>query len=151
MGADPKFRHLTSQVLLQIVSVSLLAFHKVASDTLIPVFLAHPLSKSGTQRLGRSFIRFGGGFGMGTSGVGNVLLSQAIVAIVAQFIAVPTIIARFGPLQTYHWTLSIFPCMYFLTPFVVKIHPPLSVLVLLLDLWIKVVLVALGYVCSTIL
>jgi len=100
LGADPKFRHFTYQVLLQILSVSLLAFHKVASDTLIPIFLAHPLSKSGTQRLGRSFIRFGGGFGMGTSGVGNVLLSQAVVAIVAQFIAVPTIIARFGPLQT---------------------------------------------------
>jgi len=141
LGADPKFRHFTYQVLLQILSVSLLAFHKVASDTLIPLFLAHPLSKSGTQRLGRSFFRFSGGFGMDTSGVGNVLL----------IIAVASIIARFGPLQTYRWTLSIFPFMYFLTPFVVKIHPPLSVLALLLDLWIKVVLVALGYVCSTIL
>ena len=144
-------RTFTCQVLLQILSVSLLAFHKVASDTLIPVFLAHPSAKSEIRNLGRSVFESSGGFGMDSSSIGNVLLSQAVVAICAQFIIVPSVIARFGPLQTYRWTLSVFPVIYCLTPLVVKLLPPLSTIALLLDLWIKVVLVALGYVCSAIL
>ena len=143
--------HCTHQVILQILSVSLLAFHKVASDTLIPVFLASASSEFETQRAKRSFLNFGGGFGMDTATIGNVLLTQAVVAIVAQLFAVPYIIERFGALRTYRWTAFVFPWMYFLTPFVVKLPSPLSVIALLLDLWVKVLLVALGYVCSAIL
>ena len=142
----------TYQVVLQILSVSLLAFHKVASDTLIPIFLANTSAESKIQSLEkRSFLKFSGGFGMNTATIGVVLLTQAVVAIVAQLFAVPYIIKKFGALRTYRWTLFVFPWMYFLTPFVVKLPFPISIIALLLDLWIKVLLVALGYVCSAIL
>ena len=139
----------THQVLLQILSVSLLAFHKVGSDTLIPVFLANAADTRNLQ--GRAFFRFSGGFGMDTATIGNVLLTQAVVAIIAQIFVVPRIINRFGALRTYRCVLFVFPWMYFFTPFVVKFPSQFSTAALLIDLWIKVFLVALGYVCSAIL
>ena len=142
----------TRQVVLQILSVSLLAFHKVASDTLIPVFLANASAESERRSLVKhSFLELSGGFGMDTATISNVLLTQAVVAIVSQLVAVPYIIKRFGALRTYRWTTFIFPWIYCLTPFVVKLPSPLSIIALLLDLWVKVLLVALGYVCSAIL
>ena len=142
----------TRQVILQILSVSLLAFHKVASDTLIPVFLANASAESERRSLVKySFLELCGGFGMDTATISNVRLTQAVVAIVSQLVAVPYIIKRFGALRTYRWTMFIFPWMYCLTPFVVKLPSPLSIMALLLDLWVKVLLVALGYVCSAIL
>lgn len=141
----------TTQVILQILSISFLAFHKVASDTLIPVFLASPLSKGNEGVLSRSFLYLESGFGMDSASIGQVLLTQAVVAIIAQLLVIPAIIERFGALRTYRWTLFIFPWMYCMTPFVVKLPKALSVVALLVDLWIKVVLVALGYVCSAIL
>jgi Na+/melibiose symporter-like transporter len=88
---------------------------------------------------------------MDTATIANVLLTQAVVAIVSQLVAVPYIIKRFGTRRTYRWTMFIFPWMYCLTPFVVKLPSPLSIVALLLDLWVKVLLVALGYVRSAIL
>jgi len=38
-------RVITKQVVLQIISVSLLAFHKVASDIIAPIFLASRLAQ----------------------------------------------------------------------------------------------------------
>lgn len=149
---DFKEKRYTVQVILQILSVSLLAFHKVASDTLIPVFLASPPSMGDVPKL---WIRFpfdlAGGFGLSSASVGNVLLTQATIAILVQFFVVPRIVTRFGALRTYRWTLSVFPFLYCMTPFVVKLHSPFSLIALLVDLWIKVLLVGLGYVCSAIL
>lgn len=141
----------TIQVILQILSVSLLAFHKVASDTLIPIFLASPSFDGGREAILRRCLSLGGEFGMSTTSIGYVLLSQAVIAIIAQLLVVPAIIERFGALYTYRWTLFMFPWMYCLTPFVMKLPRSLSVIALLLDLWIKVLIVALGYVCSAIL
>ena len=145
-------RPYTVQVILQILSVSLLAFHKIASDTLIPVFLAAPSSAGDVPKLRvRSVFHIGGGFGLSPASVGNVLLTQAMTAILVQSFAVPRIVTKYGPLRTYRWTLFVFPILYCMTPFVVKLRFPFSLIALLLDLWIKVLLVALGYVCSAIL
>ena len=141
----------TMQVILQILSVSILAYHKIASDTLIPVFLASPSSQFEADRSIMRLLNLSGGFGMSTASIGNVLLTQAVIATIVQLAVVPIIIKRFGALRTYRWTLFVFPWMYCLTPFVIKLPMPISVIALLLDLWIKVLLVALGYVCSAIL
>ena len=150
--ADPTRKTFTLQVILQILSVSLLAFHKVASDTLIPVFLAFPRSEGSVSHVEHtSLFRLTGSFGLSPSSVGNVLLTQAVTAVLVQIIIVPRLLTRFGPIQTYRWTLFVFPWLYCMTPFVVKLPSPLSLIALLVDLWIKVLLVALGYVCSAIL
>ena len=144
-------KHFNIQVVLQILSVSLLAFHKVASDTLIPVFLATPPLGDLSRLRSRAPFLLGGGFGLTSANVGNVLLTQAITAILVQFFIVPRVVAKFGPLRTYRWSLSVFPILYCITPFTVKIPPPFALIALLVDLWVKVLLVALCYVCSAIL
>ena len=141
----------TMQIILQILSVSILAYHKIASDTLIPVFLASPSPQFEADRNSIPLLNLSGGFGMSTTSIGNILLAQAVIATIAQLAVVPIIIERFGALRTYRWTLFTFPWMYCLTPFALKLPIPFSVIALLLDLWIKVLLVALGYVCSAIL
>ena len=148
----PHRKTFTAQVVLQILSVSLLAFHKVASDTLIPVFLAFPRPTSSVSRPGSKLsFRLRGGFGLSSVNVGNILRTQAVTAIIVQFFIVPRVVTRFGALRTYRWVSSVFPFLYCLTPFVVELSSPLSICALLVDLWIKVLLVALGYVCSAIL
>ena len=147
-----KRKRFTGQIILQIISVSLLAFHKVSSDSLIPVFLATPRPKTDNpQTASNSPFRISGGFSLSPASIGNVLLTQAVTAILIQFLVVPRVITAFGPLRTYRWTLFVFPWLYCMTPFVVKLPSPLSLLALLVDLWAKVLLVALGYVCSAIL
>ena len=147
-----KRKRFTGQVILQIISVSLLAFHKVASDSLIPVFLATPRPKADDSRTASiSPFRFSGGFSLSPASIGNVLLTQAVTAMLVQFLVVPRVITAFGALRTYRWTLFAFPWLYCLTPFVVKFPSPFSLIALLIDLWAKVLLVALGYVCSAIL
>ena len=153
-GVDPeiKKKRFTGQIILQIISVSLLAFHKVASDSLIPVFLATPRAKTDKPRAAsNSPFNLSGGFGLSSASIGYVLLTQAVTAILVQFLVVPRVITKFGALRTYRWTLFVFPWLYCMTPFVVKLPPPLSLIALLVDLWVKVLLVALGYVCSAIL
>ena len=141
----------TAQVLLQILSVSFLAFHKVSSDAIMPTFLALPQSKETEQGTETGFLRFSGGFGLTTQHIGYILLAQACVAIVAQLAIIPKVVDKFGALRTYRYVLCVFPFMYLFTPFLVKLSPPLSTIALVLDLCVKVVLSSTGYVCSAIL
>ena len=142
----------TSQIIMQVFSMSVLAFHKVSSDIVIPIFLTTTSDGRMNKSLQlRNFFQHHGGFGMTTSEVGTVLLTQAIVAILVQLLVSSRIISRFGALKTYRGVLHIFPFMYLLTPFTVILPPPLGLLSLLLDLWTKVLLVGLGYNCSAIL
>ncbi|WEW55101.1 hypothetical protein PRK78_000529 [Emydomyces testavorans] len=143
----------TLQVILQIVSVSLLAFHKVSSDIITPTFLAIPAKEHmGPEDLqATSIFRFVDGFGFSSQKIGLILLTQAGVAIAAQTTLVPFIVGWLGALKTYRLVLCVFPATYLLTPFLVKLKPVFSTVVLLLDLWVKVVLSSTGYVCSAIL
>ena len=148
----PVRRQFTNQIALQIQSVSQLALHKVASDMLIPVFLASPRPHSDDLRMPTgSFLSLNGGFGLSTASVGKVFFTQAVTAVLVQSLVVPRLISRFGPLRTYRWTLSAFPWLYCLIPFVMKLSSPLALVALLVDLWAKVLFIALGYVSSAIL
>lgn len=140
------------QIILQVLSVSMLAFHKVSSDILIPMFLATPSAVSnGNGKLHRELLKFVGGFGMSTAQIGNVLLTQAVAAIIFQKFAIPRIIAKYGALKTYRAVLHLFPCLYVLTPFTVRLPHLLGLFALLMDLWMKTLLVGLGYNSSAIL
>ena len=71
LQTSPK-RAFTPQVVLQILSVSLLAFHKVSSDIIIPTFLALPPSSNQdyNSRLPRDILRFSGGLGLSIQKIG---------------------------------------------------------------------------------
>ncbi|KAK4203399.1 putative permease [Triangularia verruculosa] len=144
--ASPK-RAFSYQTILQILSVSLLAFHKVSSDAVMPVYLAAPLDSS-TKHLT-------GGFGFSGPTIGFMLLSQAIVAAVAQLAFVSWIINKMGPLLAYRTVLCAYPVVYIFTPFLpglsITISSALALALVVLELWLKVLLSSIGYICSTIL
>jgi hypothetical protein len=150
-SARPKPSAYTRQVILQIVVVSLLALHKVSSDVIIPTFLATSSIGESEDYTDVTFFRFEVGFGMGPPSIANVLLTQAVLAILSQVFVVPRAIDRFAPLKTIRWTLFVFPWLYCITPFTTKLLYPLSIMAILLDLWTKGILVSLGYVAFAIL
>ena len=150
-SARPKASAYTRKVILQIVVVSLLAFHKVSSDVIIPTFLAASSTGHSEDDTDVTFFRFKIGFGMASPSIANVLLTQAVVAILSQIFIVPRVIDRFEPLKTIRWALSVFPWLYCITPFTARLPYPLSIIAILLDLWTKGILVSLGYVASAIL
>jgi hypothetical protein len=150
-SARPKASAYTRKVILQIVVVSLLAFHKVSSDVIIPTFLAASSTGHSEDDTDVTFFRFKIGFDMASPSIANVLLTQAVVAILSQIFIVPRVIDRFGPLKTIRWALSVFPWLYCITPFTARLPYPLSIIAILLDLWTKGILVSLGYVASAIL
>ncbi|PGH00307.1 hypothetical protein AJ79_08238 [Helicocarpus griseus UAMH5409] len=148
----------TPQVILQILAASILAFHKVSSDVIIPIFLGKdydsgstPSTPSTPDSRKREVFKFTVGFGMSPVGISNVLLSQAVVAIIAQVLIVPKVISRWGALKSFRWAAVIFPWLYCLTPFTARVTHPLSTVCMLVDIWIKGVLANLGYVGSNIL
>jgi len=142
----------TMQVILQVLAVSMLAFHKVSSDAIIPTFLATPSNPEPSQGIQRSsWFKFSTGFGMPISNISNVLLAQAVVAIISQALIVSKVVEKYGPLMTFRMAMLMFPWLYFLTPFTARFSRPYSTLLILLDLCIKGVLVNLGYVASAIL
>lgn len=142
----------TAQVVFQIISVSLLAFHKVSSDAVMPTFLATPVASSGPESPPRQdLLQSSGGFGYSNYEIGLVLLSQAIVAVVTQATLVPLFINRMGPLWAYRAILCVYPAMYLFTPVLPKLAPWMSLTFVLFDLWIKVILSSIGYICSAML
>jgi hypothetical protein len=148
----PRQTPYTSQIIMQVLSVSVLAFHKVSSDIVIPIFLTTTSDGRMNKPLQpRRIFQYTGGFGMTSADIGIVLLTQAIAAIFVQLFVSSWIISRFGALKTYRAVLHTFPCLYLLTPFTVVLPKPFDLLSLLLDLWTKALLVGLGYNCSAIL
>ncbi|KAH7310788.1 major facilitator superfamily domain-containing protein [Stachybotrys elegans] len=143
----------SKQSLLQILAVGLLAFHKVSSDALMPAFLAAPtaLPHDSTSSHERSPFDPAGGFGYSSHQVGLILLSQAIVAVIMQATVVPLAVGKLGALKAYRIAVGIYPTMYVLTPFLPNLESPLPTLLVTLDLWAKVLLSSVGYICSAIL
>lgn len=131
----------TRNVVQQILSVSLLAFHKVSMDVLLPVFLATPASGDWKRR----------GFGLSTAEIGYLLTSQAIVMTAAQWFLVPKVIKRFGALPLYRWILAAFPLLYMLVPLSAIFSKPINLCTILPLLWCSVILTSTGYTCCSIL
>jgi len=149
----------TSQMILQISSVSLLAFHKVSSDALMGTFLSLPRSQptsvdtvTTTARRGGITIGANGGFGLSTHHIGLIFLAEAVFRVAIQPTCIPFVINRLGALRAYRLVLSIYPAAYLFTPFLPRLLPRiLGLAVLVVDLWVKVALSSVGYVCSAVL
>jgi hypothetical protein len=143
---------LTPQVWLQILSVSSVAYHKVSSDIIMSTFLALPESSQREQSPFRARgLNVSGGFGLTTSAIGTIFLSQAVVAVVAQSYLIPGLVSNMGALRVFKWILLAYPFLYILTPLTAKLPSPLSLIAVSIDLWIKVAVSSTAYVCSNIL
>lgn len=149
-------RTFTFQVILQILAVSLLAFHKVASDSLMGTFLALESGGSdkpadGATPRGISFPHSRVGFGFDTRMIGIIFFTEAIFRVAIQPTVIPWFISKLGALRAFRWVLGLYPAMYILTPFLPKIPSPFQFVLLLLDLWTKVAISSVGSICSAVL
>jgi hypothetical protein len=146
----------TKQVMLQIFSSTILGFLKVATLAVIPILLATPSQPSspvGSETPGmlKSILGMNGGYGMDTQNISNVLLTQAIAAILSQILWVPTIIARQGPLPSYRLALFALLFLYCTIPFAAGLPKWLAVAAILVLLWLYALANGLGTTCSAIL
>jgi len=139
-----------AQVVLQILAISLLACHKVSFDTLMATFLALP-STSKDPVAPNGFPGASRGFGLSTQHIALVFLTETAFRVAVQFAVVSVVIDRVGALKSYRWVLGIYPATYLLTPFLPNLPSGWQMGVLLPDLWIKVAMSSVGYVCSAIL
>ncbi|KAG7290518.1 hypothetical protein NEMBOFW57_000521 [Staphylotrichum longicolle] len=152
-------RTFTSQVVLQILALSLLAFHKVSSDALTGTFLSlgpppsHPDGpiSAGTASQTPPFPHTNRGFGLDTRSIGTIFLTEAIFRVAIQPTAIPWFISKLGTLRAFRCVLGLYPATYLATPFLPTLPRPVGLAVLLLDLWTKVTLSSVGYICSAVL
>jgi hypothetical protein len=146
----------TKQVKLQILSSTILGFLKVATLAIIPILLATPSLPShsaGSETPGmlKSILGINGGYGLDTQSISNVLLTQAVAAIVSQILWVPTIIARQGPLPSYRLALFVLLFLYCIMPFAAGLPKLLAFAAILFLLWLYALVNGLGTTCSAIL
>ena len=174
--ANPPTRTFTRQVILQILSISLLAFHKMSTDSIMGTFLAVPPPSlptpannttnttssldpnptsvvNTTDAISPQQASKTGGFGLSTPTIAAIFFTEAIFRAVIQPTFIPWFVSRMGgALHAYRVVLGVYPALYILTPFLPGIRPRWAGMVLLVvELWGSVVVAAVGYVCSGIL
>jgi len=147
----------TRQVILQILSTAIQGFLKIATLAMVPVFLATPKqdltsqASYGKSNTVRGILEVKGGFGMDTTSISNVLLSQAVASIISQILAVPALISRLGPLKSYRCSLIVLVFFYCTLPFVAQTASWIGIATVLLILWLYAFANGLGTTSSAIL
>lgn len=110
-----KERVLTRETSINLLAYTFLAFHSVAYDQILSVFLRHPVEEHTPENTAFPFY-FSGGFGMSHSQVGLIYTVYGVVCGTIQFTLYPTIVARFGVLRCYRFCCK-------LSPFALMIYP----------------------------
>jgi hypothetical protein len=156
LGAKPRSAF-TKQIKLQILSIAIQGFLKIATLAIVPVFLATPPipDKLSSSARGLEMIRLvlgiKGGFGLDTMSISNVLLSQAVAAIGGQILVVPRIIDKHGALRSYRVVVVILFCLYITLPFTANWSSWAGLPLILIILWVYAVASGLATTCSAIL
>lgn len=147
----------TRQIKLQILSIVIQGFLKIATLTIVPVFLAtppqpdEPSSSTRGLQVVKSVLGIKGGFGLDTMSISNVLLSQAVAAIGGQILVVPAIISRHGPLRSYRVVVVILFCLYCVFPSTASWSTWAGLPSVLIIMWVYAVASGLATTCSAIL
>ncbi|KAI0192485.1 MFS general substrate transporter [Astrocystis sublimbata] len=110
----------TLPVVLNIVSFGILAFHTMAFDQLLPVFLATPAPEHGVMSLPLKFV---GGFNLDSKTVGIIMSIQGAWQLFLNSFIVPKVIARFGAWRSFRFIAAIFFALHLITPYLVLVHP----------------------------
>jgi MFS family permease len=103
---------------LTLVSYFILAFHQVAYDQLLPVFLHLPVDRQDVQLP----FKFTGGFGLESSRIGLIFTMYGAWCTFAQFTIFPPLVNRYGLIYCLRWATLIYSITYFVTPFTVLIR-----------------------------
>jgi MFS family permease len=133
-------------------SYTMLAFHTMAFDQLLPVFMHSPPDVPIDTIEGSSWLQFSGGIGMNSQQIGTFFMVYGICGIVIQFTVFPPMAKRFGVLNCLRMCGILFPITYFLTPLTLYFGTPWTQeLALFVVLLIKSVAGVFAFPCQMIL
>ncbi|KAJ3535887.1 hypothetical protein NM208_g2108 [Fusarium decemcellulare] len=104
------------QVIINIISYGILAFHTMTFDQLFPLFLITPQPQHPIHNLP---FRFSGGFGLNTKTVGIIMSVQGLYALICNYLFVAPATRRLGPLQLFRALAFTYFLLYFVTPYLV--------------------------------
>ncbi|KAM3565174.1 hypothetical protein ARSEF4850_001547, partial [Beauveria asiatica] len=106
----------TYQTVVTLLSYSFLAFHSVAYDQNITVFLSTPVVPR-TPNNYRPPLYFNGGFGLDPGTIGTIFIIYGVTSAAVQFILYPALVARYGVLRAFRACSIALPIVYFITPY----------------------------------
>ncbi|KAL6158926.1 hypothetical protein ACJBU6_03024 [Exserohilum turcicum] len=143
LAPAPTFRQaLSKQVCMNVVCYGILAFHTISLEQLLPILMSKKLPSAAAQHLP---FRFEGGFGWSTQTTGAFLAAQGFLQMFAQVIVFPWLSKKLGSLRTFWITLTCYPIVYLLAPYLVILPESLRIPGLMLLLVAKVTFQSLSY------
>lgn len=90
----------TPQTIINLLAYAFLAFHSVAYDQNITVFMQYPVIERTPDNYQLPFY-FTGGFGLDSGKIGTILFIYGIVCGLVQFLFYPALVTRFGVLRCF--------------------------------------------------
>jgi len=106
----------TRDVILNIASFGILAFHTMTFDQLFPVFLSIAPPEGGRPVVSSPF-KFLGGFGYTTKEIGLVIAVQGGYSLFTNWTVFPWAVRRFGELRLFQILALLYPLHYMATPY----------------------------------
>ena len=152
--APPSYREIFSrQSSLNILTYTLLAFHSMAYDQVLPIFMHYPRQMNRAENPNvRLPFKFTGGFGIDSGRIGLLFTAYGIVGMCIQFLIFPPFARRYGVLPCLKAVTAMFPFIYFITPFTALLPTPLAqqigmLCIMLLKAWAAIF----AFPCTTIM
>ncbi|KAF1831538.1 MFS general substrate transporter [Decorospora gaudefroyi] len=132
----------TKQVCLNVACYGILAFHTISLEQLLPILMSKDVSSKSSQHLP---FHFDGGFGWSTQTTGAFLAAQGFLQMFAQILVFPWLSRKLGSLRTFWITLSLYPVVYLLAPYLAVLPEKLRIPGLMVLLVAKVTFQSLSY------
>lgn len=157
-GPPPWSEVFSYQSSLNIIAYTILAFHAVTFDQLVPVFLHLPHhqrnsgNSSDISEPEHLPFKFWGGFGLASDRIGLLFTAMGIIGILLQFLVFPPVTRRFGTLPCFKVVTATIPFVYVALPYTVLLPTSNSRQVAIFALmFVKTVVAVFAYPCTTIL
>ncbi|KAH7396774.1 major facilitator superfamily domain-containing protein [Phaeosphaeria sp. MPI-PUGE-AT-0046c] len=132
----------TMQVCLNIVCYGILAFHTISLEQLLPILMSRAVPAKESTHLP---FHFTGGFGWSPQMNGAFLAAQGVMQMIAQLFIFPWLSKRLGSLRTFWVTLSLYPLLYIIAPYLALLPDRLQITGLMVLLVGKVTFQSLSY------
>lgn len=113
----------------------------------MPVLLSMPESETSPQ----SAFKFIGGFALSTKTIGGMLAIQGIYSMFAQLCLFPALVRRFGTVRTFRAVVTLFPVIYFTTPYLVLLPKPLQMPAAYVTLLLKITMQVVAFPSNAII
>ncbi|UKZ48955.1 hypothetical protein TrVGV298_003192 [Trichoderma virens] len=139
------------QTTVNLISYTFLAFHSVAYDQNITVFLDYPVIPRTPENTKFPFY-FTGGFGLSSGTIGTLFTIYGITCGLIQFLIYPPMVNRYGVLNCFKVVSVMTPFVYFITPYTSLLPTPATRFAAILTvMMIKAFAIIIAFPSTTIL